>query len=667
MRWTCGWLAVAAVMSVHGLGEAATAPKLEQAPVNPAFVQSLESARWAAGAPEASFGYRPSPLDRSHLRDTTAGFELQAFASLFDLRTQALVTAVRNQNPYGTCWAHATFGSMESCLLPGETNNFSENNLVNLHGFDWGFNDGGNADMAMAYLARWNGPVDETSDAYPNVGGSAVLPPVRHVLHGQWIPTKTSATNHHLLKQALVDHGALYTSYYHDNAFYNSTWKSYYYTGTNAQNHAVTLVGWDDNYPSSRFASAPPGNGAYIVKNSWGTSWGESGYFYVSYYDTKFAYAELAAFYNAENTNTYTRQYAYDPLGAISVLGIGSTTFWGANLFTASASESLGAVGFYAPTTNTAYQVYVYTGCNPVSPTSGSLALSNSGTLAWSGYHTVPLSSTVGLTGGQRFSIVLRLTTPGYNYPQTYEYAYPGYSSTSSASSGQSFYSGSGSSWTDLTTFNTTANFCIKGYVSAPVTHTIWASAGPHGTVAPSGAVSVAHGANTSFLFTAEAYYFITNVVVDGSLQPPLSNFYWNNITADGTLTVAFAEALSTAHDTPEWWLAEYGLTNGGLTFEQAEDLDTDADGLTAWEEYVVGSVPTNPASRFEVADPTFVPGANILSWEAVPGRQYDIYWTPSLGGALTPLALDVVAGGYTDTVHQADERVYYRISVQKP
>ena len=87
---------------------------------------------------------------------------------------------MKNQNPYGTCWAHATCASLESWLLKSESStfDFSENNMANLHGGDWGFNDGGNGDRASAYLLRWGGPVLESDD--PNPGSRAAARPSRN-------------------------------------------------------------------------------------------------------------------------------------------------------------------------------------------------------------------------------------------------------------------------------------------------------------------------------------------------------------------------------------------------------------------------------------------------------------------------------------------------------
>ena len=121
---------------------------------------------------------------------------------------------------------------------------------------------------------------------------------------------------------------------------YKASTASYYYNGTSGTNHEVLIVGWDDNYAASNFATAPAGNGAFIVKNSWGTSWGSGGYFYASYYDTRFGRASnpTAVFDDAEATGNYTGVYQYDPLGDCNDLGYGSTTGWFANVFTAQAN-----------------------------------------------------------------------------------------------------------------------------------------------------------------------------------------------------------------------------------------------------------------------------------------------------------------------------------------
>ena len=65
------------------------------------------------------------------------------------------------------------------------------------------------------------------------------------------------------------------------------TFGQYVYDVGISADHAVCIVGWDDNYSKDNFMEghSPEKDGAWIVKNSWGTDWGDDGYFYLSYYD----------------------------------------------------------------------------------------------------------------------------------------------------------------------------------------------------------------------------------------------------------------------------------------------------------------------------------------------------------------------------------------------
>ncbi len=415
-------------------------------------------------------GLLPSPLDMTHTRGLRVIPEIPrvAYPTSYDLRTMGRLTPVKDQGACGSCWTFATYASLESWLL-GEgtvTWDFSENNLKNCHEFDATGCDGGNRWMSTAYLARWDGPIDEASDPYRAYEEACTLGlrEKKHVETVLMTPDRASSTDNDNIKQAVMDYGAMYTGMYYGSSYYNETNHTYYYSGTDWSNHAVAIVGWDDNFDRKLFNPPyPAGNGAWIVRNSWGTGWGEDGYFYISYYDSNIG-KENASFINAEEPDSTI--YQYDPLGDVLNFGYGTSTAWGANIFTAITNENLTSVTFYANTVNTSYEIYIYDSFSGGS--FSSLLGSTAGTLSYPGYHTVDLDSPIPLTIGDDFAVVVRFTTPGYTYPIPIEYPLAGYSNGATASAGESYVSSNGSLWTDMTSIYSNTNVCIKAIAASP-------------------------------------------------------------------------------------------------------------------------------------------------------------------------------------------------------
>ena len=69
------------------------------------------------------------------------------------------------------------------------------------------------------------------------------------------------------------------------NIYNSETTSAYQNAVCTAGGHGVSIVGWDDNYSKENFKVTPEHDGAYIILNSWGESWGNHGYYYVSYDD----------------------------------------------------------------------------------------------------------------------------------------------------------------------------------------------------------------------------------------------------------------------------------------------------------------------------------------------------------------------------------------------
>ncbi|MFB3894776.1 MAG: lectin like domain-containing protein [bacterium] len=452
----------------------------QAAPLNPAFIQYQKD--YAVGqikrftANGFRLGHIPSPLDLSHLKSqspvSAATFALPAS---YDCRTAGKVSGVRNQGSAGSCWAFATYGSMESCLLPSSSCDFSENNMKNLlsaaypEGFDRAHSDGGNCLMSSAYLLRWTGPLAESDDPYNATSGVSPTdkPPRKHIQTIIYPPARANLIDNGTLKQLVLDYGGIDSSIYYDDYYYNDTTHAYYFYGSSNNNHDITLVGWDDNYSATNFSPAAPGNGAFIAKNSWGTSWGQNGYFYISYFDVNIG-KENAQFRYAESTTNYVRVYQYDPYGLVDTYGFGNTTGWFANIFTAKANENIAAAGWYAQMPNTAYEISVYKTPNSGPINTGGAALTKTGTVTEAGFVTIPFGSTVSISSGQRFSVVVKATTPGYYYPIPVEYPETNYCSKATGNPGESFISSNGSTWSDISAaYKPKSNVCLKAYTKA--------------------------------------------------------------------------------------------------------------------------------------------------------------------------------------------------------
>lgn len=466
------------ILSLFLLGDGTTTEVDRLEPINPVFVRfvdDLKQGRVIRTTPGGYLlGYVPPPVDMSHVRGVIDEAVNTDYPARFDLREQNLVTAVKEQDPYPTCWVFAAFASLESCMLPDEVHDFSEWHVIDYHGFDYGVQGGGNSWITSAYLTGWSGPVNERWYPYPTEPGltggagdpNADHPLAKHVQQVIFLPERTGPLDNNTIKYFLMNHGPVDFAMHFGFEDYNDINHTIYDSIDPGQNHRLVMVGWDDHFSKERFIHTPPGDGAFIARNSWGADWGEGGYCYISYYDPSLE--EFTSFNNAEAINNYETIYQHDPLGRTGSWGDSGSA--GANVFVATHRRSLEAVGFYTNDANTQFNIRVFKNLDPAAgdPTAGTLAITQGGTYVYPGYYTVELNQLVPLERGEVFSVAVQWITPNHNHSVPIERQIYWHSSRASANAGESYVSLDGVSWQDLALMETNSNVCIKAYTQFP-------------------------------------------------------------------------------------------------------------------------------------------------------------------------------------------------------
>lgn len=382
----------------------------------------------------------------------------------YDLRDRARVSAIRNQGTYGTCWSFAALSAMESVLLPEQNYQFSVDHMTLNNGFHLTQDDGGEYTMGMAYLASWKGPVLEKDDPYGDNKTTPDLTAVKHVQEMQIIDGK----DYEKIKEAVFKYGGVQTSIYNSlkssqskSPYYDRRTSSYCYIGTEKPNHDVVIIGWDDSYSKDNFSVDLEGDGAFICQNSWGSEFGDGGIFYISYYDTNIG-THNVAYTGIEDSDNYDHIYQSDLCGWVGQLGYNKESIYGANVYTAESNQNLTAASFYATGKDSEYQLYVVKNFEDESSLSNMTPVA-SGTLSNAGYYTIPFDKQIALDAGERYAVVLFISTPDAVHPLAIEYEADDATADVVLDDGEGYVSANGFEWENVKNVEN-CNICIKAF-----------------------------------------------------------------------------------------------------------------------------------------------------------------------------------------------------------
>lgn len=368
----------------------------------------------------------------------------------FDLRSLGLVSPVKDQGSYGTCWAHAIVNGLETGQMAKDPEiDLSEWHLTH-YKFQYESLDldeylalGSFYQYPVQRLLNRIGPVKEADCPYGGDVPDLTKTPQQlqkeaclgvtdcHSFTPSYDPHSENDTS---AAVAFVKQG-LYTGHavgfslskaLFDMDCYDKEHFSFYCTEQRAEEiiaglgddanipgHAMSIVGWDDSFPASSFYYTPPTDGAFLVKNSWGPGFGDGGYFWISYAEDMI---HDLYYLDTEPASLHDSFFSYDG-GCCGILNYkrdySDPSLYYANIFYPDADTCLTDLMLCTNDPEDTLEVTVYTDLHDIKdPTSGTASETMTYRLPHAGYQTVPISRPVSVKSGEPFSVTVKVSDP---------------------------------------------------------------------------------------------------------------------------------------------------------------------------------------------------------------------------------------------------------------
>lgn len=435
----------------------------------------------------------PSPTLEEYLalREAIINGEDVELPQRFDLRDYNLVTPGKDQGNFMNCWVFGALGSVESnALVSGfgeydfseyqlavlsETIPVKQDEAIDGEGYvcddcKW-YDHPGMSIYTVSTFMKGYAPALEEEHSYRNIKKElpeeAIDDAAFKVDNCFMVTPKTPE----LIKKLIIENGAVTIGA--NSEAWNYGGVAFCSDETYIE-HYVTVVGWDDTYESMRFSSNPNKDGAWIIKNSWGTGWGAGGYLYLSYYDAVMNGTNVTISYTVTSKDSYDYQYQYDGgagLGTVKDLTDVAIAF------NAKDNETITGVKVFPRLVNGEFTpvnatVNVYKGIDSIDKTVNATPIyTMEKRIVYAGYQTLEFDEGVNINKNDKIFVTVTFDAPVYYADDASmkgkSYGMYGevlrYHTVTHANPGETFVRvADDNSWHDRAADLETSNMCIK-------------------------------------------------------------------------------------------------------------------------------------------------------------------------------------------------------------